>query len=162
MPINADYFYQKAEQEFLLAKTLEEKIKKLQKMISAAPKHKGSEKLRAELTKRLVKLKKEAEKAKKKGKSYGIKKEGDARVVIFGKTQSGKSSLLSVLTNAKPRISNIPFTTFKPEIGTMDLEGIKIQLIEIPSRLKDKEMLAIVRSSDLIPVSYTHLTLPTN
>ena len=43
MPINADFFYQKAEQEFLAAKTTEEKIEKLQKMISAAPKHKGSE-----------------------------------------------------------------------------------------------------------------------
>lgn len=159
MPINADYFYQKAEHEFLAAKTTEEKIEKLQKMISASPKHKGSENLRAELNKRLVKLKKEAEKERKRkgGRPMGIKREGHAQVVIFGKTQAGKSALLSALTNARPKISDIPFTTQKPEIGTLDLDGIKVQLIELPARLEDSELLGIARSSDLILAMVTSL-----
>jgi len=128
-------------------------------MISAAPKHKGSENLRAELNKRLVKLKKESEKEKikKKGKSVGIKKEGDAQVTLFGFTQSGKSSLLSSLTNARPKISELPFTTFVPELGTLDLEGLKVQMVDVPSRSEDKEMLAIARASDLIVVVVTSL-----
>ena len=152
MPINADFFYQKAEQEFLAAQTTDEKIEKLQKMISAAPKHKGSENLRAELNKRLVKLKKESEKERKKkgGKSSGIKREGNAQVTIFGRTQSGKSTLLSALTNARPRITGFQFTTNVPEIGTLDLEGIKVQLVELPARLDNTEIIGIARSSNLI------------
>jgi len=159
MPINADYFYQRAEMDFLNAKTTEEKIEKLQKMISAAPKHKGSENLRAELNKRLVKLKRESEKERKKksGKSTGVKKEGDAQVTLFGFTQSGKSSLLSALTNAKPRISDLPFTTFEPEIGTLDLEGLKVQVVDLPARMDDREVMAIARSSDFIIVVVTSL-----
>ena len=159
MPINADYFYQRAEMDFLNAKTTEDKIEKLKKMISAAPKHKGSENLRAELNKRLVKLKKESEKEsrKKTGKSVGVKKEGDAQVTLFGFTQSGKSSLLSALTNARPKISELPFTTFVPEIGTLDLEGLKVQVVDLPARIDDKEVLAIARASDFIIVIVTSL-----
>ena len=159
MPINADYFYQKAELDFLNAQTTDDKIEKLQKMISAAPKHKGSENLRSELNKRLVKLKKESEKERKKksGKSSGIKREGNAQVTIFGHTQTGKSTLLSALTNARPKISGIPFTTNRPEIGTMDLEGIKVQLVELPARLNDTELIGIARSSNLILVLVTSL-----
>jgi len=159
MPINADYFYQRAEEDFLNAKTTDDKIEKLQKMISAAPKHKGSENLRAELNKRLVKLKRESEKERKKksGKSTGVKKEGDAQVTLFGFTQSGKSSLLAALTNAKPRISDLPFTTFEPEIGTLDLEGLKVQVVDLPARLDDREMMAIARSSDFVVVVVTSL-----
>ncbi|MBU2522748.1 MAG: 50S ribosome-binding GTPase [Nanoarchaeota archaeon] len=159
MPINADFFYQKAEEDFLNAKTTEDKIEKLQKMISASPKHKGSENLRAELNKRLVKLKRESEKekAKKKGKSVGVKKEGDAQVTLFGFPQSGKSTLLSKLTNAKPRISEIPYTTNQPEIGTLDLEGLKVQVVDLPARIDDKEVLGIARASDFIVVVVTSL-----
>lgn len=159
MPINADYFYQKAEQEFLEAKTTEDKIEKLQKMISASPKHKGSENLRAELNKRLVKLKRESEKERKKksGKSTGVKKEGDAQITLFGFTQSGKSTLLAALTNAKPRISELPFTTNQPEIGTLDLEGLKVQVVDLPGRMDDRELMAIARSSDFVVVVVTSL-----
>jgi len=159
MPINADFFYQRAEQEFLSAKTTDEKIEKLKKMISAAPKHKGSENLRAELNKRLVKLKRESEKEKKKkgGKSVGVKKEGNAQVTLFGFTQSGKSTLLSALTNARPKISSLPFTTFQPELGTLDLDGLKVQMVDLPARMDDKEILSIARASDLIVVVVTSL-----
>ncbi|MEM2956169.1 MAG: TGS domain-containing protein [Candidatus Pacearchaeota archaeon] len=159
MSINASPEYMQAEREFLAACTLEEKIEKLKKMISLSPSHKGAENLRAQLRLRLSKLKQEfeKEKAKKKGKSVGIKKEGDAQVVIIGYTKSGKSSLLATLTNAKPKISEIPFITLKPEIGTLDLEGIKIQLIELPAYIEDKELLSIARTSDLILVMITSL-----
>ena len=48
------------------------------------------------------------------------------QVLIVGKTNSGKSLLLSALTNAKPQISEIKFTTKHPEIGIMNYAlGIK-------------------------------------
>jgi len=159
MPINASPEYGIAEKEYLAAYSLEEKLEKLKKMISVAPKHKGSENLIAQLRLKLSKLKAELEKekSKKKGRSVGIKKEGDAQVTIMGFANSGKSSLLSELTNAKPKISEIPYTTMAPELGTLDLEGIKIQLIELPAYIENKEILSIARASDLILVLVTSL-----
>jgi hypothetical protein len=159
MPINAHPEYLEAEREFLNAYTTEEKIEKLKKMISVAPAHKGSENLRSQLRSRLKKLKQEQEKekSKKKGRSVGIKKEGDAQLTILGFTKSGKSSLLTALTNAKPKISEFPFTTIRPEIGTLDLDGIKIQMIELPAYLENKEILSIARSSNLILILVTSI-----
>lgn len=133
MPINASPEYYKAEKLYLEAKTLEEKISRLEDLIRAAPKHKSSENLLAELKTRLKKLKEKQEKAKKIGKSTkkGIKKE-NFQCVFVGLPNSGKSSLLVKLTNAQPKISPYPFSTHSPEIGTMDYEGIKAQIIDLP------------------------------
>lgn len=133
MPINAHPEYLAAEKEYLTAQTIEEKIEKLKKMISHAPSHKGAENLRAQLKTRLKKFQEQLTKQKKSGKSsrIGIKKE-DMQCVIVGKTNSGKSSLLKILTNAHPKISNI-FTTTTPKIGMMNYATTSIQLIEIPS-----------------------------
>ena len=155
---NQSFEYKKAEAKFLVSSTDEEKLIALEEMIRTAPKHKSSEKMLANLKTRYTKLKKELEreKSKKKGHSAGIKKEGDAQAVIIGQTKSGKSSLLAALTNAKPKISEIPFTTTKPEIGTLDLDGIKVQLIELPANL-NKELLSIAKTSDLILVIITSM-----
>ncbi|MEM4259188.1 MAG: TGS domain-containing protein [Candidatus Pacearchaeota archaeon] len=134
MPINASYEFTNAEKIYLQAKTLEEKIAALEEMISKAPSHKGAENLRAELKARLKKLKEKQEKTKSSGKTTKkvIKKEG-YQCALVGLPNSGKSSLLSVLTNAKPKISEHPFSTKEPEIGTMDYQGVKAQILDLPS-----------------------------
>ncbi len=134
MPINAHPDYIAAEGEYLQAQTLEEKIEKLKKMISHAPSHKGGENLRAQLRNRLKRFQEQLNRQKKSGKSSrtGIKKD-DMQAVIIGKTNSGKSSLLKILTNAEPKISQNKFTTLKPEIGMMSYATTSIQLIEIPA-----------------------------
>ena len=133
MPINAHPEYLSAEKEYILAQTLEERITKLKVMISYAPAHKGGENLRAQLKTRLKKLNSQLAKAKKSGKSSfrGIKKD-DNQVLIIGKTNSGKSSLLSTLTNARPKISENNFTTTRPIVGMFTYETVPIQLIENP------------------------------
>jgi len=151
MPTNVTVDYVKAQQRYLNAKTKEEKIAALEEMIKEAPSHKGGENLRKELKQRLAKLR-EQKKAKSSRRSL-ITKEGDAQVCVVGLTQSGKSTLLSKLTNAKPEISNHPFTTTKPEIGTCEFEGVKIQMIEIPSNFKPMFM-SIVQSSDGMALIY--------
>lgn len=134
MPINAHPEYLAAEKEYVLAQTLEERIEKLKKMISFAPSHKGAENLRAQLKTRLKKFQGQLNKSKKQGKSsrVGIKKE-DMQAIIIGNTNSGKSSLLKLLTNAQPKISQNKFATTKPQIGMMDYATTSIQLIEIPA-----------------------------
>lgn len=133
MPINAHPEYIAAEGEYLHAKSLEEKIEKLKKMISYAPSHKGGENLRAQLRLRLKKLLEEKEKNKKSGKSSrtGIKKE-DLQAVIIGKSNTGKSSVLKELTNSKAEISQTHFSTTSPKIGMMNYQGANIQIIENP------------------------------
>ena len=161
MSTNPGYEYINAEKRYLQAASLQEKYKALQEMLRTAPKHKSSEKLVANLKTRLAKLKDQllTEKKSRSGKSqsFSIKKEGAAQIAIVGTTNSGKSTLLSNLTNAKVEIAPYPFTTKKPEIGTLDYKGIKLQVIEIPPITKDfmfkdkgPALLAIVRQSDLI------------
>ncbi len=146
MPINATPEYFKAQEKFYNAKTKEEKIAALEEMIKTCPKHKGTENVLAQLKSKLAKLKKQEEK-KSARKSFAIKKEGDAQVCLIGLTSSGKSTLLNTLTNAKAKVSDVPYTTAEPEIGTLDYEGVKIQLIEIPSSFR-REFMSIAQNSD--------------
>ncbi|MBI2004255.1 50S ribosome-binding GTPase [Candidatus Pacearchaeota archaeon] len=136
MPVNASPEYGHAEKEYHLAKTTEEKIEKLKKMLSVAPKHKSSENLIKQLRTRLKKLQGEIERTKKLSKSRGGKtgiKKSEMQAVIVGFSRSGKSSLLNVLTNANARISEARFTTTHPIIGMMSYGSTQIQLIEIPA-----------------------------
>jgi len=133
MPINADYEYFEAEKKYLQAEGLEERIACLEDLIRKAPSHKGSENLRAELRTRLRKFKEKLEKGKKVGKGKrGIRKEG-YQIALVGKTNSGKSLLLSKLTNANPTVSSHEFTTSRPELGTMNYKGVKAQIVDLPS-----------------------------
>ncbi len=148
MPVNATAEYFKAESHYLAAKTRDEKIAALEEMIRAAPKHKGAEAMLSQLKQRLAKLKAQSEK-KSARKSVNIPKEGDAQVCILGLTRSGKSVLLRKITNAKPKISELPYTTTKPEIGVADYCGVKLQLIEIPSSFR-REYMSIAQNCDAI------------
>jgi small GTP-binding protein len=153
MPVNAGPEYFAAEKKYSDAKTKKEKIVALEEMIRLAPKHKSSEKLLRDLRKRLAKLKKELKKevatraiAKPK---FIIRKEGAAQVCIIGLTNSGKSSLLRALTNAKVEIGDYPFTTKLPAVGMMDYTGVRVQLVEIPSTFTP-DVVSIVRTCDLV------------
>jgi hypothetical protein len=151
MPINAHPEFTAAEGEYLQAKSLEEKIEKLKKMISYAPAHKGGENLRAQLRARLKKLLEQKEKSRKSGKSskVGIKKE-DMQAVIIGKTNSGKSSLLNALTNAKTNISYSSFSTISPKIGIMFYDGASIQIVENPAIESEYYDKGIIHTTDVI------------
>jgi uncharacterized protein len=139
MPLNAHPEYYKAKAKFEQATTKEEKIATLEEMLSTAPTHKGADKLRAELKAKLAKIKKSATKKSARHMTT-IPKEGDAQVSILGMTQSGKSTLLSKITNAKPLITNRPYTTTRPEIGSIEWKGVIIQTIEVPSTFRPIDM----------------------
>ena len=149
MPVNAGPEYFKAEEKYLSARTREEKIAALEEMIRKVPKHKGTQVMLRQLKKRLAKLKKETSvKAKAKPK-FAIRKDGAAQVCVFGLTNSGKSSLINALTNARLEVGDYKYTTKIPEVGMMDYTGVGIQLVEIPSTFT-AEVMAVVRTCDLV------------
>lgn len=159
---NQSPFYQKAEAKFLSAQNPEDKIKALEEMIRECPKHKSSEKMLANLKTRYKKLTEQLTKSKKAGKSsrIGLKKE-DMQAVLIGMTNTGKSSLLSVLTNAKPKISsgtNVVFSTKKPEIGMINYDsGAQVQLIENPAVESEYYDKGLTNTADVILIIITNL-----
>jgi len=160
MPVNPGIQYQLAEEEFNKADTIVDKLKALQRMFATVPRHKGSEGLQKEIKTKIAKYKKllEKEKITKKGRSYlSVKKEGDAIICILGKTNVGKSTLLSKLTNAKPLINEFEFTTKMPEVGILDYKGVKLQILEMPAIVEDYIsverggfFLGVIRNADLL------------
>ena len=55
-----------------------------------------------------------------------------ADIGIIGKPNAGKSSLLSALTRAKPKIANYPFTTINPNLGVTYYDKKEVTLADIP------------------------------
>ena len=55
-----------------------------------------------------------------------------ADIGIIGMPNAGKSSLLSVLTSARPKIANYPFTTTNPNLGVANYDNKEITLADIP------------------------------
>lgn len=155
MPANLPPEYFEAEKHFKQALSSAEKITALEALIATVPKHKGTDKLRADLRRRLSKLKEEALiRAKKRGHPdiYTIKREGAAQVALVGFPNAGKSTLLACLTNARPLVADYPISTLIPILGMMPFEDIQIQLIDLPpvgNEATDGWVSAVLRAADL-------------
>jgi len=140
MPANLPPQYYEAKRRFERAKTYEEKIKYLKEMLAIMPKHKGTNRLQADLRAKLSKLKMRAEEShssKKKSHGFHIKKEGAGQVVLIGAPNVGKSSILDAYTNVEPEIASYPFTTRMSIVGMMPFENIQFQLVDIPAISED-------------------------
>src|SRR3989338_6032754 len=165
MPTNVSVEYGNAKNEYDSAVSPEAKFIALQKMQSAAPSHKGGENLRKDISKKLSLLRQEIEKKKahdsKKGgstKSFAVKKDGIGQIVLVGLPNSGKSTLLNLLTGVGTKVASYPFTTKEPVIGMMDYFGGMIQLVELPAIVEGSsagkadgpQVLSIARNADAI------------
>ena len=156
MPTNLPAEALEAERRYKQATSIAEKIACLDEYIGLIPKHKGTDKLRADLRKRLSKLKSSSQSRKgasTKASAFHIRKEGAGQVTIVGPTNVGKSALVAALTNASPEVSASPFSTWKPTPGMMPVEDIQIQLIDTPPLNRDyieSELLNLVRQADII------------
>ncbi len=104
-------------------------------MLAIIPKHKGTEKLQADLKRRLSKLRQESESGRglaRRDTAFRIDKEGAGQIALVGAPNCGKSSLLAALTKAQPAIGDYPFTTQTPTPGMMPYENVQIQLVDLP------------------------------
>ncbi|MCS7254497.1 MAG: TGS domain-containing protein [Armatimonadota bacterium] len=136
MPANLPPEFLEARERFQRAETIPEKIQALQEMLAVLPKHKGTEKLYADLRRRLSKLR-QMEQQSRRGKSTfnptaHITKQGAGQVVLIGYPNVGKSSLLNALTGAQSRVADFPYSTPLPVPAMMQFENVQIQLIDTP------------------------------
>jgi ribosome-interacting GTPase 1 len=156
MPANLPPEYFEAEKRYRSARTPAEKVDCLEELLSIIPKHKGTDKLRADLRRRLSKLKTAPRSKKGAGKresAFRINKEGASQATIVGSANVGKSSLVVALTNAEPEVAGFPYTTWKPTPGMMPVANIQIQLVDTPPLNTDyiePELMDLIRRTDLI------------
>jgi len=73
-----------------------------------------------------------------KGESFCIwlQLKSIADIGIIGMPNSGKSSLLSALTKARPKIANYPFTTINPNLGVVNYDNKEVTLADIPGLIE--------------------------
>jgi uncharacterized protein len=133
MPANLTPAYRAAEAAFRSAVTREEKLAALEEMLRQVPKHKGTEKIQADIRSRIARLKKEpVKKGGARGPSHRIPAEGAGQVVLVGPPNSGKSSLVATLTRAEPPVADYPMTTREATPGMMPFRDIAFQLVDLP------------------------------
>ncbi len=144
------------------ARTTEERIRALQEFLSSVPKHKGTEKLRLWATRRLAELREELERERIRrsgGSRQGmfIEKEGAGQVVLVGPPNSGKSSIVARLTNARVVVSPIPYSTQAPVPGMARYIDFRLQLVDTPPLLNpdgsvNSRVVALARNADVVGV----------
>ena len=157
MPANLTPQYHQAEEEYRRATTPDEELRCLQVMLRELPKHKGTDKLQADLKQKISRAKHAAEEHSKKGGSRGpsvkIPHQGAGRAILIGGPNAGKSQLLRSLTRATPEVAPYPFTTHQPIPGMMPWEDVMVQLIDTPAitaDMFDSATQGLIRGSHLV------------
>ena len=154
MPANLPPEYYKLKHELEAARTDEERLQLLEEMTRITPKHKGTEKVRADLRSRIAKLRKSAgKKQSTKGHSYHVPKQGAGQLVLIGTPNVGKSQIIASFTKAKPTVSPTPYTTQEPSVGMLVYENIQFQLVDTPPITQDfvqPWVFDLVRNADIV------------
>lgn len=134
MPANLPPEYYEEERRLRQARSVDEKIEIIERMLAIIPHHKGTDKLIGSLRAKISKLKEERERRPKAQRKldllYNVKKEGAGQVLFIGFPNAGKSSLVSTLSGEYVEVADYPFTTRALEPRMMRYEDIWIQLVD--------------------------------
>ncbi|MBI2122863.1 MAG: TGS domain-containing protein [Armatimonadetes bacterium] len=155
MPANLTPDYLAADKKFKAAATPQDKLAALEEMLATIPKHKGTEKMQADLKRRIAKLRDEMQRRKgaARGKPfYHMDKEGAGQVVLIGAPNVGKSMLLRALSHAEPEVADYPFTTRVPLPGMVEFEDVQVQLVDLPPitvEFREGWLYGIIRTADV-------------
>lgn len=156
MPANLTPQYLAAEERFKQARDDRERMTALKEMLANIPKHKGTEKLQADIKRKIARLKDDIDIKKTKGGhrfSYSVEREGAAQVVVVGPPNVGKSALVSSLTHTQLEVADYPYTTRIFQPAMMPYEDIQIQLVDLPPvslEYCENWMSSIIRIADLM------------
>src|SRR5262245_41148674 len=133
MPTNVTPEYKVADARYRTARTDEERLAALEEMARTLNKHKGTEKLYADIKTRIKDLRLAHEhKVGHHGHAVRVERQGAAQAVLLGPPNAGKSSLLAALTQATPEVAEYPFTTRAPLPGMAVFEDVFFQLVDLP------------------------------
>lgn len=155
MPANLTPQYLEAEQRFKEAETQIEKVAALDEMMAIIPKHKGTEKLRAELKKKLSAFRKDSSKkaTTTRRDPFHVVRDGSRQLALVGAPNCGKSSLIGRLTKATPDVAEYPYTTRAPIPGMLIYEGVHLQIIDIPpvsAEHMESGVAQVIRNADAL------------
>jgi ribosome-interacting GTPase 1 len=138
VPANLSPEYKAAEASFRKTRDPKERLEWLREMLRTVPKHKGTERLQADIKARIKDLSEEFEGGGRKSGGHGgpalvVRPEGAAQVALVGPPNSGKSSLHARLTHSNAHVAPYPFTTQHPAAGMMPFEDVHFQLVDLPA-----------------------------
>jgi hypothetical protein len=157
MPANLTPEYEKAELRYRQATSDEERLAGLQAMLSAIPKHKGTEKMQADIKRRISQVRREEQKAahSKGPDPFHIPHSGAGQVVLVGAPNTGKSSLLAATTHAAAKVAEFPFTTVVPQPGMWHKDDVQIELVDTPPVTAEHVptgLMGTIRNADVVCV----------
>src|SRR5437667_3682605 len=90
--------------------------------------------------------------------SIAVQREGAAQIAFVGPPNAGKSSLLQALSNIQIKTGDYAFTTTRPVPALTRIEGVLVQLVEIPGLIEGaaedrgggRALLGVLRGADAI------------
>lgn len=132
---------------------MEEKIALLESIVALNPRNPDNLALRRKYREEMENLK-----AKRTGKKKTVVSFYDAihykrQVTVVGIANSGKSTLINRLAGSEIEVSNLPFTTYRPETQMINCRDVPVMLVEIPAVYEDENDDAkyrFIRNSDSI------------
>jgi ribosome-interacting GTPase 1 len=157
VPANLTPEYEKADLRYRQAGTDKERLEALEEMLATIPKHKGTEKMQADLKRRLSQLRKADHKSchSKGPDPFHIPKGGAGQVVVIGPPNTGKSNLLAVTTHADAKVADYPFTTTVPLPGIWHHDDMQIELVDTPPLITERippGLVGTIRGADVVGV----------
>jgi uncharacterized protein len=135
MPANLTPDYERAENAYRASQTDDERMAALRQMFATIPKHKGTEKLQADIKHRISLLRKAAARAPSRGPDlFHVPHAGSGQIVLAGLPNVGKSKLVWTLTagHAPVKITDYPFATALPVPGMAAWNDVQLEFVDTP------------------------------